>query len=300
MWTRAAWAQGAVDPSRSPRLARTKLARMGATDPIELASRPASVESLVADLRALGVPSGASVMVHSSLSRLGYVAGGAQAVVMALLEVVGHEGTLVMPTHSGDLSDPAEWRNPPVPAAWWDEIRATMPAYDPRLTPTRAMGAIAECFRHVEGTRRSFHPTVSATALGPNAAVITGQHELAYGLGESSPQARLYDLDGWVLLLGVSHANNTSLHLAEYRSEYPDKRWTTHSSPVLVDGRRQWVSYGDLEEGSGDFQRIGEDFAATGRERAGKVAAATARLCKAQEVVDFGVRWMSAHRSQGA
>lgn len=270
---------------------------MGAVDPIELASRPASVESLVADLRALGVPSGATVMVHSSLSRLGYVAGGAQAVVVALLEAVGREGTLVIPTHSGDLSDPAGWRNPPVPEAWWDEIRATMPAYDLRLTPTRAMGSIAECFRHVEGAWRSNHPTVSATAVGPNAEAITSGHELAYGLGESSPQARLYDLDGWVLLLGVSHANNTSLHLAEYRAEFPDKPWTTHSSPVLVDGQRQWVSYADLEERSDDFDRVGEAFAATGRESTGRVAAGTSRLCRAREVVDFGVRWMSTHRS---
>lgn len=238
------------------------------------------------------------MMVHSSLSRLGYVAGGAQAVVMALLEVVGQEGTLVMPTHSGDLSDPAEWRNPPVPEAWWDEIRAAMPAYDLRLTPTRAMGAIAECFRHGEGTRRSTHPTVSATALGPNAETVTNGHELAYGLGESSPQARLYDLDGWVLLLGVSHANNTSLHLAEYRADFPGKPWTTHSSPVLVGGQRQWVAYADMEDGSGDFERIGEAFAATGLERAGQVAAGTGRLCKARDVVDFGVRWMSAHRGQ--
>ena len=235
-------------------------------------------------------------MVHSSLSRLGYVAGGAQAVVLALLRAVGSDGTLVMPTHSADLTDPAEWRNPPVPEPWWDVIRAETPAFDATITPTRKMGAIPECFRHVEGVRRSDHPVVSAAALGPNADFIVSGHELAYGLGESSPQARLYDLDGWVLLLGVTHANNTSLHLSEYRADYPDKPWTTNGSPVMVDGERRWVTYDDLEEGSDEFERIGEDFAATGLEKRGPVGAGVARLCRVREVVDFGVTWMERHR----
>ena len=175
-------------------------------------------------------------MVHAALSSLGYIAGGAQAVVLALLDAVGADGTLIMPTHSGDLSDPAEWRNPPVPEEWWATIRASTPAFDPELTPTRKMGAIAECLRHVRRVLRSNHPTVSAAAVGPNAEVVVSGHELAFGLGESSPQARLYDLDGWVLLLGVTHANNTSLHLAEYRSTFPNKPWTTHSSPFLIKG----------------------------------------------------------------
>lgn len=235
-------------------------------------------------------------MVHAALSSLGYIAGGAHAVVLALLEAVGDGGTLIMPTHSGDLSDPAEWRDPPVPEEWWATIRASMPAFDRDLTPTRRMGAIVECFRHVRGVHRSHHPTVSAAAVGPDADVVVSGHELEFGLGESSPQARLYDLDGWVLLLGVTHANNTSLHLAEYRSTFPNKPWTTHSSPILIQGERRWVSYNDLEEDSHDFQQIGEAFTATGLEVSGSVGAGIGRLCKVRDIVDFGVRWMDAHR----
>src|SRR3954462_7704646 len=138
-------------------------------DAIAASERPATVESLTRDLRTLGVRPGAVVMVHSSLSRLGYVAGGAHSVVVGLLEAVGPDGTIVMPTHSGDLSDPAAWSKPPVPEAWWDTIRSTMPAYDPALTPTRRMGAIVDCFRRLPATRRSAHPTVSVAAHGPRA-----------------------------------------------------------------------------------------------------------------------------------
>lgn len=263
---------------------------------IDRSTHPATISSLVDDLRELGVDTGMTLLVHSSLSRLGYVAGGAHAVVAALSSAVGAGGTLVMPTHSTDLSDPASWSNPPVPAAWWDRLRSEMPAYDQMLTPTRGMGAIVECFRHVPGVLRSDHPTVSAAAVGPDAEFIVAGHELACGLGESSPQARVYDLDGHILLLGVSHSNNTSLHLSEYRALGPDAEFTTYGSPVRVNGTRRWVTYRNLVDDDEDFERLGEDFAEAGLERTGRVGSGQGRLMRARDIVDFGAEWMREHR----
>src|SRR5512137_1004372 len=107
---------------------------------------PVTVSSLKTDLAALGVTPGMVLLVHSSLSALGWVCGGAQAVIQALTELLGPAGTLVMPAHSGGLGDPAQWRNPPVPESWWQTILDEMPPFDPALTPTRSMGVIAETF----------------------------------------------------------------------------------------------------------------------------------------------------------
>src|SRR6478736_6476447 len=185
---------------------------------------PVTIPSLLADFAALGVGPGMTLLLHSSLSVLGWVCGGPVAVILALEELLGPDGTLVMPTHSGGLSNPANWQHPQVPESWWQIIRDTMPAYDPDLTPTRQMGAISETFRKQPGVRRSAHPQDSFAAWGRHADVVAAGHALEFGLGEGSPLARVYDLDGQVLLLGVGHGNNTSLHLAEYRAEFPTKQ----------------------------------------------------------------------------
>jgi aminoglycoside 3-N-acetyltransferase len=103
---------------------------------IQQTSSPRTRESLAPDLRALGVEAGMSLEVHSSLSTLGWVCGGPVAVVQALMDVVTETGTLLMPTHSPNNTDPAKWSNPPVPEVWWSALYEQMPAFDPRITPS--------------------------------------------------------------------------------------------------------------------------------------------------------------------
>ncbi|MCJ7561985.1 MAG: AAC(3) family N-acetyltransferase, partial [Thermoplasmata archaeon] len=214
---------------------------------------PITVGSLERDLSILGVEPGMVLMVHSSLSSLGWVCGGAVAVVLAIEKVLGPEGTLVMPSMAGDLSDPAEWQNPPVPEAWWPIIRDNAPAFDPEMTPTRKLGAIPECFWKQSGSIRSNHPNASFAARGPKARAIVDSHSLDFSHGEDSPLARIYELNGWVLLIGVDYDVNTSLHLAEYRSSLKEHRRAKRSAPMTVAGRREWVCYNDIELVDDDF-----------------------------------------------
>jgi len=265
--------------------------------PAERSPEPVTVSSLAEDLRALGVERGATVLVHASLSALGWVCGGAPAVVDALREVVGEGGTVVMPTHSPGNRDPTDMGNPPAPESWYGTIREEMPPYRPAVTPTQGMGAVAECFRSYPDVRRSDHPQHSFAAWGADAGFVTRDHSLDRSLGEASPLARVYDLGGDVLFLGTDHGTNTSLHLAEYRADL-GLETVTHASAVLVDGRREWVEYGDVALDDGDFPACGAAFE---RERPGAVETGTvgvgeATLLSQPSLVGFAVEWFEANR----
>ncbi|SEK64588.1 aminoglycoside N(3)-acetyltransferase [Haloferax larsenii] len=268
---------------------------MSEVDAIDRVDDPVTVSSLVSDLRELGVSAGDTLVVHSSLSSLGWVAGGPQAVVDALQTVLTDSGTLVMQTHTGQYSDPAVWENPPVPDHWVPQIRNEMPPFRPEVTPTRGMGTIPECFRNYPGVVRSDHPVYSAAAWGAEAEGIVADHSIDHGLGETSPLARAYDRDADVLHLGTGYSTNTSIHLAEYRADF-DKEYTTSSAPLLRDGERVVVEYDDLETSTDDFEELGADFEAEVGVTEGVVGAATCKLMDQPELVDFAVDWFEANR----
>jgi aminoglycoside 3-N-acetyltransferase len=257
---------------------------------------PLTVESLAEQFAAVGLGAGQTVLVHTKMSALGWIAGGPVAVIQALLRVLTPTGTLMMPAFNADNTDPSHWQNPPIPEHWWPIIRQHMPAYDPLTTPTREMGKVAENFRSWPGVIRSAHPEASFAALGPNAAYLTANpFSLERIFGDDSPLARLYDVDGHVFLLGVDHGNNTSLHLAESRADIP-KQYKRDGSAMLVDGVRQWVTY-DLElVNDEDFPQIGDAYEAAHNIRRGTIGKAEARFMKQKPLVDFAVEWMEKHR----
>ena len=268
---------------------------MGKRDAIDRVDEPVTVQSLVADLRELGIEGGETLLVHSSLSALGWVAGGAPTVVDALREAVTESGTLVLPTHTYQYSDPADWSNPPVPDEWVEIIHESIPPFRPAVTPARAMGAIAECFRSYPGVVRSQHPELSFAAWGNEAEAVVADHSFDYGLGEESPLARVYERDGKVLLLGVDHMVNTSIHLAEYRATFP-REIVEHGAPVLEDGQRVHVEYEDIETSTDDFADLGADFEREVGIAEGEVGAAPTKLIDQPKLVDYAVEWFEEHR----
>ena len=258
-------------------------------------ARPHTRASLAAQFHDLGVRPGGVLLVHAALRPLGFVCGGPEAVVRALRDVLGPDGTVVVPTHTPENSDPAGWNNPPVPPDWWPVIRAELPGFDPALTPSRFMGALAEQVRTWPGALRSDHPQVSFAALGPAAGRIVADHTRTDMLGEGSPLARLHDLDADVLLLGVDHGSNTSLHLAEYR--WPAAPRARVGAAVRTgDDGREWVWWDDVDLDESDFARLGADFEATGAVRLGPVGAGTGRLMRQRAAVDFAVEWLARNR----
>ncbi len=256
---------------------------------------PLTTADVVDALRAAGMRTGGVAIVHSSLSQLGWVAGGGQAVLQALQSVSGPAGTLVMPAQTG-YSDPAGWENPPAPAAWWPTIRDHMPAYDPALTPLRGMGAVVEAFHRLPTVRSSGHPATAFLAAGPAAEQVCAPHELAHGLDDESPLGRLYQLDAQVVLIGVGHANNTSLHLAEARATWPGKTAKPTGAAMIVDGERRWVAYDAPDYDDSDFGALGADFATTGHEQTAALGAGLVRVMPMRAVVDFAATWLAGTR----
>ncbi|PER20498.1 aminoglycoside N(3)-acetyltransferase [Bacillus sp. AFS054943] len=250
---------------------------------------PNTIESITKDLKALGVRKGMTIIVHSSLSSIGWISGGAVAVVEALMKVVTKEGTIIMPTQSSDLSDPKHWSRPPVPEDWWQIIRDNVPAFDPRITPTRGMGEIVECFRTYPNVVRSNHPLGSFAAWGKHAEGIVRDHSLSMSFGEESPLRKIYDLDGYILLIGVGHDSNTSVHISEVRSGA--RELIQVGAPILENGERVWKEFVDMDYDSETFVEIGVQFEQKGTVTNGKIGNATCRIMKQRDIVDFGTEW---------
>lgn len=165
----------------------------------------------------LGLETADDIMVHSSMGSLGHVVNGPIDVIDALIMTVGlNEGTILMPAHTGQLTDPSDWSNPPLDKESIDIIKEKMNPLDLKLTPVRGRGVIAQSFLSYSGVKRSDHPLNSVSAMGKRASFYTGSHSFDEPEGLDSPIGRLYENNGKVLGIGVGVSRFTAIHLAEY------------------------------------------------------------------------------------
>jgi aminoglycoside 3-N-acetyltransferase len=169
-------------------------------------------DDLLAGWREAGVRAGMHLIVHSTLSSIGRVRGGATTAVDSLRHAVGPEGTLVTPAFTPQVADP----HPEVRGVPDEDVRVRrdqVPLFGPDLPSP--MGAVAEALRLTPGAVRSRHPQASVAALGARAEEIVSGQPLHFAVGRGSPFATLLELGGWILLVGVGHNRNSFLHHAE-------------------------------------------------------------------------------------
>jgi aminoglycoside 3-N-acetyltransferase len=203
---------------------------------------------LAAELRRLGLAPGGIAMVHARMSAIGWVVGGSETVVRALLDALGPDGT---------VAAYASWEEHVYHAADWPEEHraaylAEPPVFDPATAEAvREHGRIPERVRTWPGAERSAHPEASVVAVGPRAKWITDAHPPHDAYGEDSPFARLVAAGGQVLLLGAPLETTTLLHHAEAIARVPDKRRVTFRIPVLEDGRVVERTYTDIDTTDG-------------------------------------------------
>jgi len=263
-------------------------------------------ERLAADLRALGVRPGQTLLAHASLSQIGrgpsghtpgWVEAGASTVVAALIDVLGPEGTLV--TGAGTPENSLTSRSFREQTKGLQSWRVSgylerMLAFDPQVTPTSA-GAVAEAVRTAPNAERSAHPQSSFAALGSDARELMAGHRVTCHLGEQSPLAKLYERNASVLLIGAGYRSCTAFHLAEYRySANPPMR--EYSCLVREEGISRWMKYRDVVLDDGEFEIIGKSLEDKITVPIGPVGNAPSRLLPLRCVVDFAVDWLAAHR----
>lgn len=253
-------------------------------------------KDIIDGINNVGIVNGDTVMVHTSLSSMGFVCGGPQTVIEALLEIIGSDGTIMMPTQSWKNLDPEAGVHWEEPKEWWQTIRENWPAYDKKITPTNTMGAVAEMFRNWPGVLRSDHPARSVAAVGKNAEYLTKDHNLSNIFGIGSPIDKLYQLNGKVLLIGVGYDKNTSIHLADARASYPLKHNTKESSAVMVDGKREWVTYETLYVDGEDFEEIGISFEKSHKVIDSSIGNTVIKSMSQRELVDFAIKWIETNR----
>lgn len=253
-------------------------------------------EDLIVAFKQCGLARGQHVMVHAALSKLGFVVGGAETLLRALLEIVGDEGTIIMPSQTWKNLDPSTGVHWEEPAEWWPIIREHWPAYDKAVTPAIGMGVTAEMLRKWPGAERSEHPARSFAAVGKQAKFLTQDHDLSNIFGLGSPLDKLYQLNGYVLLIGVGYDKNTSLHLAEMIAQFPGKGFSRESSAVISDGARKWITYETQAVDDGDFTTLGNEYDQEMNIEIHKVGDAQVRLLQQRPLVDWAVKWMESNR----
>lgn len=224
--------------------------------PTEPLTRPRLIQQLLD----LGVTPGGVLLVHCSFSKVKPVADGPHGLIAALQTALGPNGTLVMPSMTDDDEQP----------------------FDPRHTPCLGLGVVAHTFWQLPDVRRSDNPHAFA-ARGPLAEEIVATHPLDFPHGLDSPVGRVYERDGQVLLLGVGHTANTTIHLAESLAgvRYRRQKYLMYRDQ----GGVKRLDYGEIDHCCQNFNLVDGWLDAEGLQRKGQVGYADARLVKSRNIV---------------
>lgn len=231
---------------------------------------------LVEDLARIGIKSDDALLVHSSLKSIGRVEGGPETVIQALLEILGPDGLLVMPTFTYRI-----------------------PVFEPERSESRT-GRITEVMRSWPTAVRSWHPTHSVAAIGAQSRELCRDHHRVGGIDIDSPLDRLAKREGKILLIGVGHIANSTIHLGEAHAKLPylDIPMSADAASVATviqpTGERLEVSLNrrpGCSRGFGVMEKVMRDAGAI---RDGMVGAAPVQWMGADAVVEETVAFLRA------
>ena len=271
-----------------------------------LRREPITRTQLIEQLENLGVRPGGVLMLHCSLNSLGYVVGGADTIVTALIDLLGSSGTLVAMTGwEHDASGIDEW-----PTALQEAYGRDPPAFDPEVSESaREYGRLPERIRTWPGARHSFHPECRFSAIGAQAEWITKDQPWNHPYGPRSPLAKVVEAGGASLLLGAPLETLTVLHYAEELADVKDKKIVRYSAPLKTPLGIEWREVEDIDTANGafpydrvvgdrdSFEVIAEEALTAGIGTSGRIGESKSHLFPAGELIRFAVDWIERHFS---
>ncbi len=236
-----------------------------------------TLDQLVSEFRTLGIAPGDTLLVHSSYKSLGGVEGGPQTVIDALLAALGEEGTLIMPNFNFDFCKGAPW--------------------DVRTTPSH-MGAITELVRNDPRAKRVFHPIYSFAVIGKHAENLTAERYVS-SYGKASVFGKLRQLDGKIMVIGLSYTNSMTFFHHVEEMEGADYRYMKSFTGQVTDwdGTTREATYTmlvrDIERGvHTEVDPMGVLMEQAGVITVSRIGEAKVSLMRADEVYAFTAREM--------
>ena len=259
-----------------------------------LNQEPATVsskEEIVQQLTSLGIQKGMVLLVQADPKRLGYLIGGEQALIEALMETVGYEGTLVVATFTPQLLDPS-CQKESVERIYWDDVRGSAFPFDRKLTPPR--DAFALQFLRNEGIVRSYHPLYSFAAWGKYAKLICDRHPLHFGLSKDSPLGKIVEFNGYTVLLGCEYENCCMFHLARSSGDQLPIRLV--SAPIENNKQTMWKDMLDLDYQTKNYSEIGEVMEERSVVKTSYIGNGRCRMFSAREAITLATAYFHIHK----
>jgi aminoglycoside 3-N-acetyltransferase len=255
-----------------------------------------SMQELANDFRKLGIRAGDTVMLHASVRAVGEVAGGPDAIHLALKSALTPEGTLMMYASCPRYYDEVGRGN--LTAEQEREIREKLPVFDPLTARSaRDNGALVELLRTYPDSRVNPH-VARFVFWGKQTGHLISPQPWNYALGSDSPLERFLLLDGKIVLLGSDHDAVTFLHYVEHIVEIPGKRVARYEVPVVENGRRIWRAMEEFDT-SGDgahanwpdrfFARIVDSLLTRTNNEGARVGSAMTYILSARELLEFAM-----------
>lgn len=212
-------------------------------------------EDIRQQLISMGIQKGMVILVQSNVKKLGYLAGGEQALIEAVMETIGYEGTMIMPSFTPQMADPS-CQKKSIDRERWQDVRDHSFAFDRKLSQPQYCDSLVHQFLRNEGVVRSYHPLYSFAAWGKYAKLLCDKHPLHFGLSQDSPLGKIVEFNGYVLLLGCEYEHCVMFQLARYSGEQLPIKIV--SAPIENNKKILWKDMLELEYNTKNFSDIGE------------------------------------------